>query len=94
VAAVLAVVVMPTIVRVKPLLVLEVVNVEEGPLVAVPVLGLVVAALLPQLLQVTGLLPDRGQLGARDVAGQGTRSGTRTGRGTEPAQTTALTRLG
>jgi Peptidase family M28 len=53
-AAVLAVAAVPGLVVLAPLLVLETLNVEQGPLVAVPVLLLFLGALLPQLLTVTG----------------------------------------
>lgn len=58
-AFLLALAAVPTIVLVTPLLALEVVNVEQGPMVAVPVLGLVVGVLLPQLLLITGRLPEQ-----------------------------------
>lgn len=56
-AALLALASVPVLVLVIPLMVLEAINVENGPTVAVPVLGLVVGALLAQVLLITGRLP-------------------------------------
>jgi hypothetical protein len=56
-AALLALASVPALVLVTPLMVLEAVNVENGPMVAVPVLGTVVGALLAQVLLVSGRLP-------------------------------------
>lgn len=56
-AALLALASVPALVLVVPLMVLEAINVENGPMVAVPVLGLVVGALLAQMLLITGRLP-------------------------------------
>lgn len=47
----------PVLVLVVPLMALEAINVEDGPSVAVLVLGLVVGALLAQVLFITGQLP-------------------------------------
>jgi Peptidase family M28 len=52
----LALAAIPGLVVAVPLLVLEALNVEQGPLVAVPVLLLLLASLLPQLLLITGRL--------------------------------------
>ena len=53
-AALLALAAVPGLVLAAPLLVLEALNVEQGPLVAVPVLVLLLGSLLPQLLLITG----------------------------------------
>lgn len=52
----LALAAVPGLVIAVPLLILEALNVEQGPLVAVPVLLLLLGSLLPQLLLVTGRL--------------------------------------
>jgi hypothetical protein len=56
-AALLALASVPVLVLVTPLMVLEVINTENGPMVAVPVLGAVVGALLAQVLLISGRLP-------------------------------------
>jgi hypothetical protein len=63
-ALLLALASVPVLVVAIPLLVLEAINAEDGPTVAVPVLGLVVGAVLAQSLVITGRLPAS--------AGQGT----------------------
>jgi hypothetical protein len=50
----LALAALPGLVLLVPLLILEALNVEQGPLVAVPVLVLLLGSLLPQLVHVTG----------------------------------------
>ncbi|MFI5622471.1 M20/M25/M40 family metallo-hydrolase [Nocardioides sp. NPDC051685] len=52
----LALAAIPALVIAVPLLILEAINVEQGPLVAVPVLMLLLGSLLPQLLLITGRL--------------------------------------
>ncbi|WP_332662192.1 M20/M25/M40 family metallo-hydrolase [Aeromicrobium sp.] len=55
-AGLLALAAIPGLVIAVPLLILEAINVENGPLVAVPVLMLLLGSLLPQLLLITGRL--------------------------------------
>lgn len=52
--ALLALAAVPGLVIAVPLLILEAINVEQGPLVAVPVLMLLLGSLLPQLQLLTG----------------------------------------
>jgi hypothetical protein len=56
-AIVMAVAAAPGFVVMVPLLLLEIFDVEDGPTVAIPVFGLFVGTLLPQVLLVTGRLP-------------------------------------
>lgn len=59
-AVLLALAAVPALVAAVPLLALETLNVEQGPLVAVPVLLSLLGSLLPQLLLVTGRLGPAG----------------------------------
>jgi hypothetical protein len=68
--ALLALAAIPGLVLAVPLLMLEALNVEQGPLVAVPVLLLLLGSQLPQLLLITGRLgpPRDGEPVRRDQA--------------------------
>lgn len=54
--AMLALAAVPGLVLLVPILILEALNVEQGPLVAVPILLLLLGSLLPQLLLISGRL--------------------------------------
>ncbi len=64
----------PSLVVVIPLALLEAFDVEDGPMVAVPALGLLVGSLLPQLLTITGRMPLRPASDLR-AAGEGVDAG-------------------